>query len=454
VPDARAVALEVLTRVENDAAFAGPLLDAALRRAGLAVDDAGLCTEMTYGTLRWRGRLDRLLRPHCRRALPALDPVVRNALRLGAYQLAFLDRVPAYAAVAETVEAAKRRAPFAAGLVNAVLRALLRAGTPPEPPDWSRASPADLAAWWSHPEWLLTRWRARFGDAGAWALMEANNAPAPLSLAPNTARAGPGDLARAIAALGLGAEASRWTPGFVRVKEGGALLRSPLVLEGACVPMDEASGLVVHCLDPRPGERILDACMGGGLKAALSWMRMERTGCLVAADPAARSFRRAADVHARLGLPGIRMVRMDAREAGRVLCARFDRVLLDAPCSGLGTLRRHPEIRWQRGPEQVAALAALQAALLAGVAPCVREGGRLVYAVCSTEPDEGEAVIADFLARHPAFRPAGPAADADPALGALRTPEGAYRTFPHRHGTDGFFIAVLTRGRREACGAT
>jgi 16S rRNA (cytosine967-C5)-methyltransferase len=438
------VALEVLTRVEADAAYASLLLDAALRRAGLAEGDAALCTELTYGTLRWRGRLDRFLRAHCHRPLEGLEPVVRNALRLGAYQLLFLDRVPPYAAVAETVEAVKRPARAAAGLVNAVLRALVRSGARPEPPDWGRASPAELAAWWSHPAWLLARWRARYGDAGAWALMEADNAPAPLSVAPNTARADPADLPRAIGALGLAAEASRWTPGFVRVKDGAALLRSPLVQAGACVPMDEASGLVVHCLDPRPGERILDACMGGGLKAALVWMRMGGRGCLVAGDPAARSFRRAAEVLARLGLAGIRLVRMDARQAARVLRPTFDRVLLDAPCSGLGTLRRHPEIRWQRGPEQLAALAALQAALLDGVAPCVREGGRLVYAVCSTEPEEGEAVIAGFLARHLAFRPVEPA-EVDPALAPLRAPDGALRTFPHRHGTDGFYIAVLAR---------
>ena len=444
---ARALAVDLLTRVERDRAYASILLDATLARGALESKEAALLTELTYGVLRWRGTLDWWFEVVGRRQMADLPVRLRQILRVGAYQLRFLDRIPAYAAVSEAVTLAKGPGGHQgwASLANALLRRLAerRDALPvPETDDVAER----LALRFSHPAWLVRRWLARFGEAEATALLQADQAPAPTVLVVNRLRTDPAAVARDLAAAGVASEMSPLLPEALRVREGGRLRHDPLVAEGHVQVMDEGSALVVALLDPRPGETVLDACAGGGNKTTRMAALMGNAGRIVALDVSDRARRRLCEACARLGAAIVEAKAGDAREASRHVPEGADRVLVDAPCTGLGTLRRHPEIRWRVPEADLARLAALQGALLRGAAQAVRPGGCLVYAVCSTEPEEGEAVAEAFARASPAFLEEVPAGF--PAQSCTRLPAGGFRTFPHRQGCDGFYFIRWRRGTR------
>ena len=444
---ARALAVDLLTRVERDQAYASILLDATLARGALESKEAALLTELTYGVLRWRGTLDWWFEVVGRRQMADLPVRLRQILRVGAYQLRFLDRIPAYAAVSEAVTLAKGPGGHEgwASLANALLRRLAerRDALPvPETDDVAER----LAVQFSHPAWLVRRWLARFGEAEATALLQADQAPAPTVLVVNRLRTDPAAVARDLAAAGVASEMSPLLAEALRVREGGRLRHDPLVAEGHVQVMDEGSALVVALLDPRPGETVLDACAGGGNKTTRMAALMGNAGRIVALDVSDRARRRLCEACARLGAAIVEAKAGDAREASRHVPEGADRVLVDAPCTGLGTLRRHPEIRWRVSEADLARLAALQGALLRGAAQAVRPGGCLVYAVCSTEPEEGEAVAEAFARASPAFLEEVPASF--PAQSCTRLPAGGFRTFPHRQGCDGFYFIRWRRGTR------
>lgn len=436
---ARALAVDLLTRVERDRAYASVLLDATLARGGLPGKEAALLTELTYGVLRWRGTLDWLVETVGRRRVADLPVRLRQILRVGAYQLRFLDRVPAYAAVSEAVALAKGPGGHEgwASLANALLRRLAdrRAALPV--PDMQ--DPVErLALQFSHPAWLVRRWLARFGQAEATALLEANQAPAPTVLLVNRLRTDAQAVARYLAASGVSAVPSPLLPEALRVREGGRVRHDPLVAEGHVQVMDDGAALAVALLDPQPEETVLDACAGGGNKAIRMAALMGNTGRIVALDVGERALRRLREACGRLGATSVEPTAGDAREAARHVPGGADRVLVDAPCTGLGTLRRHPEIRWRVPEADLTRLAALQRELVRGAAQAVRPGGCLVYAVCSTEPEEGEAVAEVFGRAFPGFREEVPAGF--PATSVTRLPGAGLRTFPHRQGCDGFYF--------------
>jgi len=369
-----------------------------------------------------------------------VDVNVRNILRLGAYQLFYLSKVPAYAAVHETVRLAGREA---ASFVNAVLRSLERRG-PLQDEELPDHPIQGWAVRYSHPTWLVERWVKRLGDE-ALELLRANNQIPPVGIGCNPLRGTVKDFEQVLSRAGVKWTASPWLPDMFRVRDAGRLLTGPARARGVFWVMDEAAALVVRLLDPQPGERILDACAGGGGKAALAAMLMENRGNIAALDVNTRAVRRLEDACRRLGVTIVRPARQDAREAAKQFEGWADRVLVDAPCTGLGTVRRRPEIRWLRDPADIPRLADLQRAILDGAAGCVRPGGSLVYAVCSREPEEGEQVLAAFLARHPEFLPeAAPPEFFRGDRSALLT-AGAVATWPHRHETDGFFAGRLRR---------
>jgi 16S rRNA (cytosine967-C5)-methyltransferase len=437
--DARRLAHEVLLRVEDTDAFADVLLGERLARVSLPARDQALATRLVYGTLAWQGRLDHHLADLVRTPLARLDPPVRAALRLGLYQLLFLDRVPAHAAVDTSVRLAGSAGRGARGLVNAVLRRAATAGRAGLAlPDAAVDPIARLAVEWSHPRWLVERFAADVGAAELAALLAADNAYAGTALRANRLRTTPVALAEALRAGGVDVAPGRWAGDALVVAEGAARVRTLSAWrDGACAFQGEASQLVTALLAPAPGARVLDACAGAGGKALHAAALVGSGGRVVALDPRAAHLRRLAPEAARLGASGIvGPVAGDARRPPFV--APFDAVLVDAPCSGLGTLARHPELRWRRGPEDVSRLAALQADILAGVASLVRPGGVLVYAVCTLTAAETTGVVDAFRARAPGF--AAERADAWlPA--ALVTPAGHLRTLPHRDGVDGFFAA-------------
>jgi 16S rRNA (cytosine967-C5)-methyltransferase len=387
---------------------------------------------VTLGTLRQQGRLDYTLAAVLDRPLLSLPAPIRAILRMGLYQILFLDRVPDAAAVDEAVGAARRHGHRGtAGLVNAVLRRLAAEGKPAPPPAGSDLA-AHLAVTLSHPRWLVERWIHRWGVEEASALCAANNMPPPSVLRVNTLRASPHDVLTGLRARGVEAEAGRW-PEAIRVR-GSLGARLDLYEEGLVTMQDEGSMAVAREAAPRGGEIVLDAAAGTGGKATHLAELMGNRGLVLALDIVPAKLRAMAANAARLGIDIIEAHHLDAREAGSRFAGRADRVVLDAPCSGLGVIRRRPEIRWRIGPGTLAQMAVLQGEMLAGAAGAVRPGGTLIYAVCSTEPEEGEAVVRGFLAQRPdAF--------------ALRE---EHELAPHRGGTDGFYIACLVRAAHPA----
>ena len=439
----RAVALDVLRRVEATQAYANLLLDARLGASRLSAADRALATELTYGVLRWRGRIDWILGQVLDRPIASLERTVRLTLRLGAYQACLLSRVPDFAAVDEAVELARRQGrPEAAGFVNAVLRAVIRWRDRGE-----AGPPEDSLEYWSsigsHPRWLAERWIERMGPVEAGALMAANNTVPPATMVVNGVRAEPPAVRAALAAVAT-VTTGRYVAEALSVKGAGRIAELPGFREGWLVPMDEAGALPVLALDPQPGERVLDACAGGGGKSALLGARVGPRGEVVALDSSPRAIRRLGAAKSRLGLEMVRPRLGDCRAAMGKGDGPFARVLLDAPCTGLGTIRRRPEIKWRRTAADIPRAAALQDALLEGVAGAVSPGGVLVYSTCSLEPEETEAVAARFLAAHPEFQPDDPPGLAA-AVRALAAGPGTLRAWPHRHGTDGFYVLRLRR---------
>jgi len=439
---ARGEALRILCRVEVDGAYPDLLLDRALSRRGLAVRDRALTTELVYGTLRWQRRLDWHLARVSRRPLGALDPWVRNLLRLTAYQLLFLDRIPAWAAVHEAVELAKRLGHGGvAEFVNATLRALARAGR--ELPDPLPEDPvAGLGVRTSFPDWLVRRWVDRLGLEEAEALMAALNARAPLTARVNRLKADPETVRRALAAEGIEAVPCRFALDGLTLAGVPALDQLSVLRAGWCVVQDEASILVGQLLAPEPGEVVADVCAAPGTKTTHLAALMADRGRLLAFDPHAGRLARVREACRRLGITIVECLEGEAARLAPEFGGACDRVLVDAPCSNLGVLRRNPDVRWRGQESDLVLLQARQRAILEAAAPMVRPDGVLVYAACSLEPEETAGVVEPFLSSHPGFAPEPPP-PGFPA--ACLDDRGALRMLPHRHGSDGFTAVRLRR---------
>jgi 16S rRNA (cytosine967-C5)-methyltransferase len=364
-------------------------------------------------------------------------------LRLGLYQIALLDRVPPHAAVATSVDLVKRQVQPASGLVNAILRRAVRERSSLPLPDPAVDPTEHLAVALSHPRWLVEAWQARFGADATRALLRADNEAAPTVL-----RARPGDRAALIARLratGVVCEAGRFAPDAVHVHavDPHALPGWP---EGRFSVQEEASQLVVRLLDPRPGMRVLDACAAPGGKAAYTAELMGNRGLVVAVDRRRRGARFIADNAARLELSAIAALVLDARAATAAFPkAAFDRILVDAPCSGLGTLRAHPEIRWRRSPADLERLAIQQRRILDAVTPLVKPGGVIVYAACTLTDEENEGVVRPWLDAHPELERERAEEHLPDDARALVDGAGALCTLPHRDGLDGFFAVRVRR---------
>ncbi|HVG30008.1 MAG TPA: 16S rRNA (cytosine(967)-C(5))-methyltransferase RsmB [Pyrinomonadaceae bacterium] len=440
VSPARGAAFEVLRRVEEESAFASVLL--AHMTAALSQQDRALCYELTLGALRWQLWLDTAISHFAGRGAGTLDAPVRRALRLGLYQLRFLTRVPASAAVNESVNLAHAHGMrAAAGLVNAVLR---RATREPDfdPAGLARDELERVAVATSHPAWLVARWAAEFGAAEAELIARANNRTPPVAFRVNALRAGGRDVIARLRGAGVEVEESKIARGAWRVVAGtgGEALRA-LASDGIVYTQDEASQLVGLAVGARAGESVLDVCAAPGSKATQIAAQAGAPALVVACDVYEHRLRTVVESARRQSVENVLAVALDAEGAALPFSdGSFDRVLVDAPCTGTGTLRHNPEIRWRITPADVVDLSARQRRILATAARAVRPGGRLVYSTCSLEREEDEAVVESFLAAHPEFRQAGVDAPA-----GLLTAAGAARTFPHRDDADGFFVAALER---------
>ena len=460
IAPARAAAYEVLRAVnapsgahEGSARTAPVDLPAALgsARRGLVDErDRALAGEIATGTLRWQGAFDHVIAAYAGRPLRRLDPEILDILRMSMFQLLHLTRVPAAAVVDDGVQMAKRAGKrSAAPLVNAILRRVSRerARLPlPRKDDSTRdAAIAYLAVTLSHPRWLAERLLDRHGfeDAERWCGF--NNAPAALTLRANRLRTTREALAADLRAHGVVAAPARFAPDGL-VIESGNPLATPLAGTGAFVVQDEASQLVALMTGVRPGERVFDACASPGGKTTAMAAAMQDDGLIVAADVRPRRVRLLAETVRRSTASSVRIVRADAA-APAPFREPFDCVLVDAPCSGLGTIRRDPDIKWRRREEDLPRSAEFQARLLGTLSESVREGGRLVYATCSSEPEENEGVVNGFLAAYPDFSLRVP--ESLPAtVRPLIDPAGFLRTFPSRDGLEAFFAAALVKAPR------
>ena len=435
VPAARALALDRLLRLERDGAYVSRLPDgsastgAAERRAA----------DYVAGVTRHRRYLDYLIAQFYRGDASTLEPRVRQVLRIGLYDL-LIRQAPPHAAVGEAVEVAKRVIrPGAGGLVNGILRAVLRAydgGRLPTPATGNLVH--DLAVRHSHPNWLVRRWLERFGKEQAERLLVHDNAPPRYALRVNTHKHRVDDFRADLDALGVSHAASPYLDEFVRVERLQPVLRAGWFEQGRCAVQDEAAGLVVRLLDPQPGETIRDVCAAPGGKALYAALRMSGEGQVLATDA---NRKRAGLVRTSAAAHGLDVVEAATADA-RNLHGAADRVLLDAPCTGTGVLAKRADLRWQRAEADLADLTRLQDDLLDASAALVHPGGLLVYSTCSLEAEENQERIAAFLARTEGFELESAEGFVPPTF---IDEAGAYSALPHVHDTDGAFAVRLRR---------
>lgn len=448
---ARELAWRVLESIEKTQARLEVALNLALSQAELSRRDQALASELVYGTCRWQGLLDHVLALCAKRPLDNLSPGVLNLLRLGAYQLLRLERVPASAAVHSSVELAKARlGPKAAGFVNAVLRRVAeRAGEGQAGlslPDPEADLAGHLAAAQSHPRWLVERWLTELGREEAAALLAANNQPPELILRVNPLALDRDDFLARLQAAGFQASAGRFSPQAVAVKRA-SLADLEALAPGAFSAQGEAAQLVCLALDPRPGWRVLDACAGAGGKTTHLAELMSDQGEVIGLDIDGQRLEVGRRLAEKLKLGSPRFYQADATGPWPQLLGEpfFDAVLVDTPCTGLGVLRSRPDRRWRLGPDDPARLARFQDHLLAAAAKRVKSAGVLVYATCTLTAEENQGAAARFLAAHPDFQVEDLSFFLPRPARHLVSADGFFQSWPHRHHLDGFFIARFKR---------
>jgi 16S rRNA (cytosine967-C5)-methyltransferase len=436
----RGIAVKILNRVERTDSYLDKVLDVELKSPELADPDKGLLTEIVHGVLRWQNRLDWVLNGFSHGNFAKSEINVKNTLRVALYQILFLDRVPHAAAVNEGVEFIKRiRGDKPAGLVNAVLRNIIRNIEGIRYPLVEEDPVQHLAIYYSHPHWIVRRWVARFGFEETKKLLIAGNERPFLTLRINKLKTDPGAFLRQLEQQGIAYTGSSHIDYFVKVKSLARIGQMELFRSGMFTIQDESAALPCLLLAPKPGERVIDLCAAPGGKTTNMAELMNNEGEVIAVDKYEAKLNLIRASCDRLGLRNVRLVAADAQS---LETESADRVLLDAPCSGLGVLSKKPDIKWKRDVSDLLKLTRIQSDLMDNAARLVKPGGALVYSTCTTEPEENQEMVRAFLQRHPEYTldPAGPYVNAD-----LVNPEGCVETLPHRHAMDGSFAARLLK---------
>lgn len=434
---AREVALRALVACEKQGAWSDGFLKKTLKTAGLDSRDAALATRLCFGVLQNQLLLDHYLGKLSTVRLEKMEPAVCNSLRLGAYQVLFLDRVPDHAAVSEAVDLARKgsKNPRSAGLVNGVLRSLARQKDSLEPP-------TDPAVRYSHPQWLADLFTRRLGREEAAALMAADNGEPPTCAQVNTTKATVEEVTDSLRAEGVEVQPHPWLPNCLLLTHTGSLEELTAFRQGLFYIQDAAAKLAVLAADPREGMDVLDACAAPGGKSFAAAIAMWGQGKVVSCDIHPHKMDLIQAGAKRLGLDCITAEVLDGREYKEEFLDGFDLVLADVPCSGLGIIRKKPDIRY-KDPKPLEGLPRVQKAILDNVCRYVRPGGVLLYATCTLLERENEDVVRAFLDKHKDFTLEGFQVPGD-FEGAR---EGMVTCWPHRHGTDGFFFAKLRRMR-------
>ncbi|MFC0216067.1 16S rRNA (cytosine(967)-C(5))-methyltransferase RsmB [Paenibacillus chartarius] len=448
---ARSVALDVLTGVDEQGAYSNLLLNQTLQRSGLSRPDAALATELVYGTIQRLNTIDHFLGRFVRGGLAKLEPWVRSLLRLSYYQLAYLERVPDHAAVSEAVNLAKRRGHAGiAGMVNGTLRTVIRerdgGGLTV---DGRGLTPAEaLALRHSYPAWLCQRWIDRFGLETAERICAAGNTPPHTSVRANALRGSREELLHELQQQGVDAAPSELAPQGLVLRGGGSAAMLPQFAAGELSIQDESSMLVAELLAPEPGMAVLDCCAAPGGKTTHIAEKLRGEGAVWASDVHEHKIKLIDEQAQRLGLTNIRTICADARElAHRFPPESFDCILLDAPCSGFGVIRRKPDLKWAKMPDDIPAINAIQREILESIHPLLKPGGVLVYSTCTIEREENEDTVQAFLANHTEFAldKASPVRLPEPLLPFT----GMVTILPHQFGSDGFFIARMRKANRS-----
>jgi len=437
--------VDILNSVSQSEAFAGNLIDACLDEQNLSgTADGRLLTHLVYGVVRMQGHLDWIISQLYRGDYTGMDENVKNILRTGLYQLKFSERLPAFAAVNEAVKIAKETTPAAAGLTNAVLRSYLRNPDKISFPSFDQNPDLHIATFHSHPLWLVNSWLNIYGKEETLALCRANNELPPLTIRVNTLKISRNDLLEKLNAEKFGCIKTRFSPDGINLSDSPAPIQKTIFFkEGLLRLQDEAAQLVSCLVGPQNGENVLDACSGTGGKTTHLAAMMKNYGLIMALDRDHEKIKQLRKETARMSVSIIEPMQADLKHRLPAdFLQRFDHVLVDAPCSGTGTLRRNPEIKWRLSASGLNEFTKNQQAILHNASDAVKKGGHLIYCTCSVLSCENEEVIRHFLTAHPDFTVLNPSM---PFSEILMDNRGFLRTYPHRHSMDGFFCALLKR---------
>lgn len=447
---AREIALEILYKVDVEDTYANIAVRDVLKISILNSLDRGLVTELVYGTVRTRNTIDWFLNQLLNKGIKKVTPWIRNILRLGVYQLYFLDKIPASAAVNESVKLAKKYGHAGTvKLVNGVLRNFERRKQEFVFPDFNEKPLQHISIKYSHPEWMVKNWLKEFGVKATIELCTANNRPATNSIRTNTLKISREDLMGELKKEGVSCRESSFAPEGLIIDNFHSLDELEAFKKGYFLLQDEASMVIAHLLKPQPGAFIIDACAAPGTKTTHLAQLSNDTGQILAFDIYEHKLNLIRDNCQRLGINSVRVNLKDAREISSLYSGQADYLLVDAPCSGLGVLRRRADARWKKSLEQIKELKKLQLEILRGACGCLKPGGSLIYSTCSISPEENIEVIKEFLLSNSEFKlsslleylpfPLNRAEDLETAK------EGYIQFLPHVHGTDGFFAARMIR---------
>ena len=443
----RAICLEILNQLEKADRHPDRLLSDSFKRyRHLTSLDRGFLTELTYGVLRWRERLDWSIRHLSKIPLEKIEPETLNILRLGLYQIQFLTRTPASAAVNESVELAKRhRGSGGGGFVNAILRSFLRKKEEIPCPEINHDPALHLSVIHSHPLWLVRRWIEEMSIEETLDVCLFNNTISPLTLRTNTLKLSRKELFGKLREKGLKVIPTSFSPEGILLDDPPPVSELPFLGEGLFIIQDEASQLVTSVLDPKAGEKILDGCASPGGKTTHIAQRMENKGEVYALDLTRDKLVFVEEICQRLGIEMVKTLKGDATQFLPVLEGmQFDRILADVPCSGFGTLRKNPDLKWRKGEGDIKRLSELQMAILTHLSGYVKKGGVLVYSTCTVFREENEDVVEKFLEGHPEFQ-LDRMAEILPEKCHALIKDGYLKTFPPSDEMDGFFVTRMIK---------
>lgn len=442
----RHIALEILGEVEKGNHHPDDLLTAAFKRHRSLTDlDRAFITELVYGTLRWRGKIDWLIGRYSEVRIERMERIILNILRLGVYQLLFLTRTPHRAAVNEAVILTKKaKKAQASGFVNALLRRIIREGGQAAF-DSLQGTPSEvLSVKEAFPLWAVQKLWKDWGEDETRAFCRASNRIAPLTLRVNTLKTDRAAVTARLKQQGLSVVPTRLSVDGLVIEDAPPVSKIPLLESGHCQVQDEAAQLIAYLVDPKPGERVLDACAAPGSKTTHLAQLMGNRGTIYALDIDGERMRLLRESCRRMGITNVRALKRDvSRPLAGLERGEFDAILADVPCTGWGTIRRNPDIKWRTKPEDIVHLSHLQDRILNTVAGLLRRGGRMVYSTCTVFREENEDVVDRFLKTREGFdlaRRGSPLLDR-----SLFDQRGFFRTLPHCHDMDGFFAARLER---------